>query len=36
LHANFLSIPPVRYTGKAGEAPSARLAHARNETETKT
>jgi hypothetical protein len=21
LHADFLSIPPARYTGKAGEAP---------------
>jgi hypothetical protein len=24
LHADFLSIPPVRYTGKAGEAPAPR------------
>jgi hypothetical protein len=24
LHADFLSIPPVRYAGKAGEAPEAR------------
>jgi hypothetical protein len=24
LHADFLSIPPARYTGKAGEAPARR------------
>jgi hypothetical protein len=24
LHADFLSIPPARYTGKAGEAPAPR------------
>jgi len=23
LHSDFLSIPPVRYTGKADEAPGA-------------
>jgi len=26
LHSDFLSIPPVRYTGKAGEAPEAQQA----------
>jgi hypothetical protein len=25
LHSDFLSIPPVRYTGKADEAPGAAL-----------
>ncbi|KWT71105.1 hypothetical protein APV28_2045 [Comamonas testosteroni] len=24
MHADFLSIPSARYTGKAGEAPTAR------------
>jgi hypothetical protein len=30
LHSDFLSIPPARYTGKAGEAPNRDASRFRN------